>query len=112
MNGLGLYARYVGVSFRSQMQYKASFLLSSMGAFLVSFVEVLGIWTLFHRVGGLTGWTLAQVCRFDGFVNMTFAVADAILLGFDTFGAQYVKSGDLDRLLLRPRSLALQLLGH
>ena len=43
---------------------------------------------------------------------MTFAVADAILLGFDTFGAQYVKSGDLDRLLLRPRSLALQLLGH
>ena len=43
MNGLGLYARYVGVSFRSQMQYKASFLLSSVSAFLVSFVEVLDL---------------------------------------------------------------------
>lgn len=112
MNAFGLYARYVGVSFRSQMQYKASFLLSSFGAFLVSFVEVLGIWALFDRFGGLSGWTLPQVCLFYGFVNMTFAVADAVSLGFDTFGAQYVKSGDLDRLLLRPRSLALQLLGH
>ena len=112
MGGVGLYSRYVSVSFKSQMQYKTSFLLSAMGAFLVSFIEVLRIWALFDRFGGLTGWTLPQVCLFYGFVNMTFAVADGVSFGFDTFGANYVKTGDLDRLLLRPRSLAIQLLGH
>ena len=101
MNGLSLYGRYIGVSFKGQMQYKTSFLLSALGAFVVSIVEVLGIWALFDRFGGLTGWTLPQVCLFYGFVNMVFAVADAVSLGFDSFGASYIKTGELDRLLLR-----------
>ena len=112
MNGLSLYGRYISVSFKGQMQYKTSFLLSALGAFVVSIVEVLGIWALFDRFGGLTGRTLPQVCLFYGFVNMVFAVAHAVSLGFDSFGASYIKTGELDRLLLRPRSLALQLLGH
>ena len=103
MNGLSLYGRYISVSFKGQMQYKTSFLLSALGAFVVSIVEVLGIWALFDRFGGLTGWTLPQVCLFYGFVNMVFAVADAVSLGFDSFGASYIKTGELDRLLLRPR---------
>lgn len=94
------------------MQYKVSFALSTFGAFLITFIEVLGIWALFSRFGSLEGWTLPQVCLFYGFVNMTFALADAVSLGFDTFGTEYVRSGNLDRLLLRPRSVALQLLGH
>jgi len=42
---------------------------------------------------------------------VTYALCDAISHGFDQF-AQTVKSGDFDRLLLRPRSTVLQLLGH
>jgi ABC-2 type transport system permease protein len=40
-------------------------------------------------------------------VNVAFALAEAFARGFDTFPA-LVKSGELDRLFLRPRSLALQ----
>jgi len=41
-----------------------------------------------------------------------FAFADAVSRGFDVFGSTFVKTGAFDRLLLRPRSPALQLLGY
>ena len=49
---------------------------------------------------------------FYGMVNIAFAIADAITTGFDKFGTLYVRTGDLDRLMLRPRSLVVQLLVH
>lgn len=112
VNNWQLYWRYVFASIRAQMQYKASFLLAATGQLLVTSVEVTGIWALFERFGNLEHWNLAQVCLFYGVVNMAFAIADAISSGFDYFGSEYVKTGNFDRLLLRPRSLVLQILGH
>jgi ABC-2 type transport system permease protein len=112
MNGWRLYWRYVGVSLRAQMQYKASFLLAASGQFIVTGVEIFGVWALFARFGELKHWGLAEVCLFYGLVNMAFAIADALSSGFDVFGSEYVKTGNFDRLLLRPRSVVLQILGH
>jgi ABC-2 type transport system permease protein len=38
--------------------------------------------------------------------------ADGVTRGFDVFGEQFVKTGDFDRILVRPRSTVLQLLGY
>ncbi len=106
-----LYVRYIGLSFRSQMQYRASFIMLSVGQFLVTGVEFIGILVLFDRFERLDAWTLPEVALFYGMINMAFALADATARGFDQFGAT-VKSGDFDRLLLRPRSTVLQLAGQ
>ena len=111
MNDLQLYFRYIGISIRSQMQYRVSFLLQSAGVFLATAVEFAGVWALFHRFGGLEGWSLPEVAVFYGTISITFAMADALARGFDQF-AGMVKSGDFDRLLLRPRSTVLQLIGQ
>jgi ABC-2 type transport system permease protein len=110
--GLRLYLRFLAVSIRSQLQYRVSFLLSSVGQFVTTGVEALGVWALFERFGRLTDWTLAQVAVFYAVVNIAFALSDAIARGFDQFGALYVKGGQFDRLLLRPRSTEVQLFGH
>lgn len=111
MNSLQLYFRLVGFSFRSQMAYRASFFMQVAAQFLVTSMEFLAVWALMERFGSLQGWTLSEVCFFYGTVNITFALADALSRGFDQFGP-LVRSGDFDRLLLRPRSTVLQLLGH
>jgi len=94
------------------MQYPASFVLLSIGQFLSTIVEFIGIWALFGRFQTLGGWTLPQVALFYGTVNISFALADMISRGFDVFGPLFVKTGEFDRLLLRPRATSLQLLGH
>jgi ABC-2 type transport system permease protein len=109
--GLGLYGRYLGISVRSQMQYRASFLMLGLGHFLVTGIEFATVWVLFDRFGSLRGWTLAEVGLFYGMIHTAFALSDAASRGFDLFGVM-VKNGDFDRVLLRPRSSALQVAGQ
>jgi ABC-2 type transport system permease protein len=112
MNAFQLYRRYIGASLRAQMQYPGSFLMMAIGEFVVTFTEFFGVWALFHRFGQIRGWTFAEIALFYGTINVSFAIADAISRGFDVFGPQFVKTGNFDRLLVRPRSAILQLLGY
>ncbi len=94
------------------MQYKLSFLLAVFSQLFVTSLGVLGIWVMFNRFGSLGEWGLHEVLVFYGLVNVAFAIADALATGFDRFGSDYIRQGGFDRLLLRPRSVTLQLLGH
>jgi ABC-2 type transport system permease protein len=107
---LSLYGRYLAISVRAQMQYRASFILQTVGQFGITAIEFLGVWALFHRFGSMDDWSLPEVALFYGTVNVSMAIADGISTGFDRF-ALYVKNGEFDRVLLRPRSTILQLAG-
>lgn len=109
--GLRLYLRYVGASVRSQVQYRASFVLLGLSHFVATAAEFLALAALFQRFGSLRGWTLPEVALLYGMVHVSFAIAEGAGRGFDTFPS-LVRSGDFDRLLLRPRSTALQVVGQ
>ena len=102
----------VVISIQAQMQYKVSFFLSMIGQFLITGIEIAGVWALFTRFGNLPNWTLPEVCLFYGTINIAFAIAEGASTGFDRFSAEYIKTGNFDRVLTRPRSIVLQLLGH
>lgn len=106
-----LYWRYVSISIRSQMQYRASFIMFTIAHFMTTGIEFGALWVLFDHFGDIDGWELSEVALFYGMVNMGFAIAEAVARGFDTF-AGMVKGGEFDRLLLRPRSTALQVAGR
>lgn len=109
---VGLYLRYAQLSLRTQLQYPASTLLLSVGHFLVTGMALVGLWALFDRFGELRGWRFGEVALFYALVHMQFAIADVLSRGFDVLGYQFIRTGHFDRLLLRPRPLTLQLMGH
>lgn len=92
------------------MQYRMSFTMLSLGTALGSFIEYLGIWAFFGRFGSLGSWTLAEAGVFYGMGHMAFALCEAFTREFDVFASR-VRTGEFDRMLLRPRSTALQMLG-
>ena len=107
VNAARLYLRYIGVSVRSQMQYRASFIMLTINGFLVVFLEFAGVWALFQRFRSLRGWHLAEVGLFFGLVTTAIALGDMFGRGFDVFD-RMIRSGNFDRLLLRPRGTAFQ----
>ena len=111
VDAIRLYLRYAGISVRSQMQYRASFVMESVGQFGIVGAEFTGILVLFSRFDTLEGWSLTEVAFLYGLVALGFTFADTFCRGFDSFGVT-VRLGDFDRLLLRPRSTALQLAGQ
>jgi ABC-2 type transport system permease protein len=110
-DALGLYARYASASVRSQLQYRASFVMSALSVFVLALSEAVAIWALFDRFGQIRGWVLPEIALFYGMTSISFALYDAFGRGFDQFGAM-IREGGFDRLLLRPRSTVLQLLGQ
>jgi ABC-2 type transport system permease protein len=112
MDGLRLLLRYAAASLRGQMQYPAAFLLLAAAQFFNTLIGFVGVWALFARFGHVGGWRLGEVALFYGVIVMAFALADMISRGFDVFGAEFVKNGEFDRVLLRPRATSLQVAGH
>lgn len=112
MNSLALLVRYAAASMRSQLQYPGSAIMLGVGAFLTTIIDMLAAWALFDRFGQVQGWRLGDIAVFYGVISTSFAIADFITRGFDVFGSEFVKTGAFDRILLRPRSPALQLIGY
>lgn len=110
MNGLWLYMRYVGIHVRSAMQYKVSLLLSVVGKFFVSFSVFLGIYFMFQRFHQVEGFTYEEALLCYGTILLEISIAEMVARGFDQFSSM-VRQGEFDRVLVRPRSHVLQVLG-
>jgi ABC-2 type transport system permease protein len=107
---LGLYFRYISINVKSMMQYKVSFLLTTIGQFLVSFNVFLGIYFLFSRFSSVKGFTYSEVLLCFSIMLMEFSLAECYARGFDAFSGM-VRKGEFDRIMVRPRNEILQVLG-
>lgn len=105
-----LYFRYMGMHFRSQLQYRTSFWLLSIGQFFIPFAVFAGMYFMFERFGRIEGWQFYEVALCYAVIHLAFSLSECFARGFDAFSS-LVGSGDFDRLLVRPRSTALQVLG-
>lgn len=102
--------RLLGARLRGQMQYKTSFVLQIVSNALIHVGEMIAILFLFDRFGTLGGWGKGEVAFLYGFSALAFGVAHTIAAGFSTFSEQ-IRRGDFDRVLTRPMSAFLQVLG-
>lgn len=110
VSGLRLYFHYLSIVFRSAMQYKASFWIMAVGHFFVSFNVFLGVFFMFQRFSHVEGFTYNEVLLCFSITLMEFSLAEIWARGFDTFPSM-IRQGSFDRVLLRPRSEVLQVLG-
>lgn len=107
---MGLYFKYLKILFKSQMQYRASFWLLTIGQFFIPFSIFAGLYLLFERFGQIKGWQFFEVALCFAVIHMAFSISECFARGFDTFSGLVVR-GEFDRLLVRPRSTFLQVLG-
>ena len=104
---LSLYTKLISISLKSQMQYRASFLMLLLGHAVATFADIVGLWILFDRFRLIKGWTIEELALLYGTVHMGFAIAEGLGRGFDTF-SQVIKMGEFDRVLLRPVGTIIQ----
>jgi len=105
-----LYFKYISLLLKSQLQYKASFIMAAITQFIQPFSLFAGIYFLFERFGSIQGWTLYQVFMCYAVVGMCFSVAECFARGFDRF-PDMIRTASFDRILVRPQVTALQVLG-
>ena len=107
---MSLYLKYLSILFKSQMQYRTSFWLLSAGQFFIPFTVFAGLYFLFERFGEIKGWQFFEVALCFAVIHMAFSLSECFARGFDNFSSLVVK-GEFDRVLVRPRSTFIQVLG-
>ena len=105
-----LYFRLVGATVRSQMQYKASFIIEVLGFALTTGLEWVTLAILFGRFPSLAGWSIAEVALLYGLTSLAFSLAEMIARGFDAPFELMMERGTFDGVLIRPLGAFFQVL--
>ncbi len=105
-----LYFKYLTIHFKSQLQYRTSFLLLCLGQFLIPFTVFAGMYFMFDRFGTLLEWRFFEAALCFAVIHLSFSLGEVFCRGFDVFSS-LVAGGDFDRVLVRPRNTVLQVLG-
>lgn len=107
---LAILRRLLGARLRGQMQYKLSFVLQIAANALIHLGEMAAILFLFDSLGALGGWGKGEVAFLYGFSALSFGIAHTFASGLSTV-AEQIRRGEFDRVLTRPMSAFLQVLG-
>lgn len=99
------------MNLKSIAQYRASFLMQNIAQFVMVGGEFLAVVVLMTRFASAGQWSADEIMFFWGVMQFTFALCECLGRGVSTF-AYYVGSGDFDTMLLRPRPLMQQVMGH
>ena len=105
---MSIYLKYASISIRSQLQYKASFIMNLLSNFLVFFTYYFTIICLFDKFSNVKGFKMYEVLFIFSIVQFGFSFCETFFRGVDLFD-DLIVSGNFDRLLLRPRGILLQI---
>jgi ABC-2 type transport system permease protein len=94
---------------RAQAQYRASFAIDLTGSILLTLLDLLAVLVLFRVTRSLAGFDLHQAFVIATLSGLSFAIADFCVGNVERLGA-FVRAGQLDALLVRPRSVLAQLI--
>ena len=108
---MSLYFKYLKIHFKSDLQYKLSFILSFISQFFVFFGYYFTIICLFDKFSNIKGFTLYEVLLTFGIIQFGFSFCETFFRVIDQFD-RLIVDGGIDRLLLRPQNILLQVFGQ
>ncbi len=104
-----LYFNYILLNLKSQMQYRLSFFLTTLGQFITAFTFFFGLYFIFSKVNAVDNFTYQQVLICFAVVMTAFSLGELFGGGLAVF-PRLLGNGEFDRALVRPRNIILQIL--
>ncbi|MDP4146700.1 MAG: ABC-2 family transporter protein [Bacillota bacterium] len=104
-----MYLNLIALNLKSQMQYKISFLLATLGQFITAFTAFFGLYFIFSRINNVDNFTYQQVLLCFAVVMMAFSLGEMFGGGLAVF-PRMLGNGEFDRAIVRPRNIILQVI--
>lgn len=110
MNTVKLYVRSMAMLLKSQWQYPASFFLQTLAQIVMEAGEMMAVLLLIDRFDSLNQWSGGNLLFFFGVMSVTFYLTECFGRGVTGDFPRFIRSGQLDTFLLRPRGVLTQVL--
>ena len=103
------YMRALSLHLKSELEYRTSFIFSFISQIVIFFSYYFVILSLFSRFNNIKGFTLYEVLLCFSIIQFGYSFNEVFARGLDKFDNLIVQGG-FDRLLLRPKSIIIQVL--
>ena len=102
--------KYMAMHFKSQLEYRSSFILSFIAQVFPTLLSAAMVFVLLDRFNFSNKYPVYEVMLGISIVQFGFGFAECFWRGFDKF-SDIIKRGTLDIMLIKPRSIYLQVFG-
>jgi len=102
-----VYRGFVKINLLSGLEYKGWWLMIFQ-VLLTTFGDPLAVVLVFSRFGSIGAWTMERIMLMYAMAFFSYGLGETLFRGFSYFPYQMIRSGDFDRVLLRPKSLFVQ----
>jgi len=92
---------------RASLAYPLSFWIMTIGGGLITALDFVGLWLMFHTIDALGGFSLTEIGLLYGATGLGIGVADLLIGSVERIGA-HVRMGSLDTMMVRPVPLLVQ----
>ena len=107
MREVRLYFWFMRMHILSGLEYRGWWMMVLL-VMLTCILDPLGTVLMFLRFGAIESWTVERILLIYAIAVTSYGLAESFVRGFDYFPVQLLRTGDFDRLLLRPKSLFTQ----
>ena len=105
------FRRLAGARVRGELQYPSSFIAFTLSQAIVTFLDCAVILIFFANVPFIGGWSRGEVILLYALASLSLGTADFVM-GSIEYLPELVRTGRLDRLLVRPAGVLPQLLAE
>lgn len=105
-----LIGKYLGMYFKSQLEYKSSFILTCIAQLLTLSLSSFMVFILMDKFHFLDNYDIYELMLGISIVQFGFSFSECFMRGFDKF-SEVIKVGGLDLMLIRPRNIYIQVFG-
>ena len=102
--------KYIGMHFKSQMEYKSSFIFSLLAQILPIAISASMVFVLLDKFNFGDKFDTYEVMLGIAIVQFGFSFSECFFRGFDKF-SDIIKRGNFDLLLIRPKNVYIQIFG-
>jgi ABC-2 type transport system permease protein len=92
---------------RASLAYPLSFWIMTVGGALITGLDFVGLWLMFHTIDALGGFTITEIGLLYGATGLGIGIADLLIGSVERIGA-HVRMGTLDTMMVRPVPLLVQ----
>ena len=105
-----LFLSYMSLHLKIDLEYKLSFILSTISQLLIMIVDLFIVDSLFKKFNLLTEFNIHEIMFGFSAIWLGYSISEMIGRGFDEF-SYLIINGSFDNLLIRPRNIYLQIFG-
>lgn len=108
---ISLYLSLLKVSLKEILIYRIDCIVGIFSQLIVQLVSLVFMFVVFQNTENIAGWNFKQILLLFGVTRIAIGISGYCFDGLYDIGPKYIKSGEFDKILLRPVHPLISIIG-